>query len=82
VPRVHFLAQFVLLHQIDLLHIKLVLQGCLVFAAQALIEMVIEVLLLNAFFQFSSLLHRQVSEANLVFERIDSNFKKEAFCSV
>lgn len=55
VPRVHLLTHLVLLHSFNFFDVKLVFQGCLVFA-NAFVKVVVEVLLLNTLLKLSTLL--------------------------
>lgn len=64
VPRVHLLTHLILLHSFNFFDVKLVFQGCLVFA-NSFVKVVVEVLLLNTLLKLSTLLSGQVSEANL-----------------
>ena len=63
-PWVHLLTHLVLLYSFNLFNVKLVFQGCLVFA-NAFVKVIVEVLLLDSLLKLSALLSGQVSEANL-----------------
>jgi len=64
-----------------LFQLELLFNGCPILA-YALLKVIVESLLLDAFLELCLLLVRQITEPNLILESVDANFKQETFGSI